>query len=57
MIRAREVDLDPMRVSLIRNALKNRGIKPSDLTKDDLDFLAAEVSRDAAFVGSVLNSL
>jgi hypothetical protein len=51
------VDLDPLRASLIRNALKNRGLRPSDLSKADLDFLAEEVSRDAAFVSGILNSL
>ncbi|MGI6791708.1 2-amino-4-oxopentanoate thiolase subunit OrtB [Aminivibrio sp.] len=57
MIRAREVDLDLLRASLIRNALKNNGVRPSDLSKADLEFLAREVSRDAAFVTDALNSL
>ena len=54
---AREVDLDPLRASLIRNALKNRGLRPSDLSKTDLQFLADEVSRGTDFVSGVLNSL
>jgi len=54
---AREVDLDTLRASLIRNALKNRGLRPSDLSKTDLQFLADEVSRGTDFVSGVLNSL
>jgi len=57
LIKAREVDLNPMRVSLIRNALKFAELRPSDLSREDIDFLAAEVCRDAEFVADVLKHL
>ena len=46
-----------MRVSLIRNALKFAELRPSDLSREDIDFLAAEVCRDAEFVADVLKHL
>ena len=57
MIQAREVNLDSMRTSLIRNALKFRNLRSSDLLEGDVAFLAAEVRRDTAFVRSVLEKL
>jgi hypothetical protein len=56
-IRAREADLDSMRASLIKNALKNRNLSPSDLTGEDMEFLAAETGRDVDFVVEVLGHL
>ena len=57
LIRAREVSLDSLRASLIRNSLKNAGLQPENLSRTDQDFLAAEVNRDAAFVAGVLKTL
>ncbi len=56
-IRAREVDLDPLRVSLVRNALKQRGLSRGDLSEDDLKFLAEEVARDRSFIEKTLKEL
>ena len=56
-IRAREMDMDSMRASLIRNALNNRNLRPSDLTDADLEFLAAETGRDGPFVEEALRAL
>ena len=57
MIRAREMDLDSMRTSLIRNTLKYRNLQPSDLSERDVAFLATEVRGNTAFVRSVLERL
>ncbi|PKL01720.1 MAG: PLP-dependent lyase/thiolase, partial [Synergistetes bacterium HGW-Synergistetes-2] len=57
LIKAREMDLNPMRVSLIRNALKFAELHPSDLSQEDIAFLAAEVRRDPEYVADVLKNL
>lgn len=56
MIRAREVDLDALRVSFIRNALRHANIQPPDLSETDMDFLAAEVRQNTAFVEKTLKN-
>lgn len=56
-IRAREVNLDAMRSSFIRNALKQGNLKAMDLSATDREYLAAEVRRDGVFVESVLKTL
>ena len=57
MIRAREVNLDPLRASLIRNALKSAGLHPEGLSREDLEFLAVEVNRNEEYVDKVLKTL
>ena len=57
LIKAKEMDLNPMRVSLIRNALKFAELHPSDLSQEDIAFLAAEVRRDTEYVSDVLKRL
>ncbi|MDF3001233.1 MAG: ortB [Bacillota bacterium] len=54
MIKAREVDLDHMRRSLIKTAVNNcSGV----LTEEDILFLAEETKTDEGFVKGVLKSL
>lgn len=56
-IRAREVDLDAMRLSFIRNALKQGNRKVSSISAADREYLAAEVHRDELFVQRALKTL
>ncbi|MDR2795801.1 MAG: PLP-dependent lyase/thiolase, partial [Spirochaetaceae bacterium] len=51
LIKATELDLDHIRASLIKTAVKNYGKKPSEA---DIAFLAEETRRDTAFVNSVI---
>lgn len=51
LIRAREVDINHMRRSLIRNALAHYGVAP---TAADVAFLAAETMTDEAFVQAAI---
>lgn len=54
MIKAREVDLNHMRKSLIKTALATYKVEP---TEEDIVFLAAETKTDVEFVKEVLKSL
>lgn len=53
-IKARDVDLDHMRKSLIKTAVNTYKVEP---TEEDIAFLAEETKTDAAFVKEVLKSL
>ena len=53
LIKARDVDLNKMRRSLIRN--KTEGY--DNLTEEDIEFLAAETKTDSAFVKAALKEL
>ena len=52
LIAAREVDLDGMRKSLIRNSLSRL---EGELTDEDIAFLAAETNRDENFIKEHIN--
>lgn len=53
-IRVKEVDLDRIRKSYIRNTLKNYNIKPQDLTEQDIDFLAEETNTNIKYIKDLL---
>ena len=53
-IKARDVDLDHMRKSLIKTAVSTYKVEP---TEEDIAFLAEETKTDAGFVQEVLKSL
>ncbi len=53
-IRVKEVDLDRIRKSYIRNTLKNYNIKPQDLTEQDIDFLAEETNTNINYIKDLL---
>jgi cysteine synthase len=53
-IKARDVDLDHMRKSLIKMAINTYKVEP---TEEDIAFLAEETKTDTAFVKEVLKSL
>lgn len=54
-IKAKEVDLDRMRKSLIKTALKTYNVK--EPTPEDIEFLAEETRTDAEYVKNVLAGL
>jgi hypothetical protein len=54
LIKAQDADLNHMRKSLIKNALENYNVKPTDA---DLEFLAEETKTDVEYVKSVIASL
>lgn len=57
MIKAVDVDLDKLRISLIKNALTTYDIKADEISEADIKFLAKEVKSDDNFVKDVLNTL
>lgn len=54
LIKAQDADLDNMRKSLIRNALANYNVTP---TEADIEFLAEETKTDKEFVKNIIESL
>mgnify|MGYP001630558682 FL=1 len=54
LIKAQDADLNHMRKSLIKNALENYNVKPTDA---DLEFLAEETKTDVEYVKNVIASL
>ncbi|MBP1926201.1 cysteine synthase [Sedimentibacter acidaminivorans] len=54
LIKANDANLDNMRRSLIKNALSNFNVTP---TEDDIEFLAVETNTNIEFVKNVLASL
>ena len=52
MIKTEDVDLDKLRISLIKNLVKNETL----LMKSDIDFLVVETNSDPDFVKQVLKS-
>ena len=54
LIKANDADVDAMRKSLIRNALNNYNVKP---TEADIEFLAAETNTNVEFVKETIASL
>ncbi|MCL2862331.1 MAG: 2-amino-4-oxopentanoate thiolase subunit OrtB [Firmicutes bacterium] len=57
MIKLRDFDLNKIRKSYIKNCLNNYGIKGSDLTNEDIKFLAEETKTDEGLVREAINSL
>ncbi len=55
MIKAQDLDVDSMRRSLIKNALKNYNV--TEPTKEDIKFLAEETNSNEEFVKNVIASL
>ena len=53
-IRVKEVDLDRIRKSYVRNTFKNYNIKPQDLTEQDIDFLSEETNTNINYVKKLL---
>lgn len=54
-IKIRDYEIDKARVSYIKNCINN--YKASEITKEDLDFLAKEIKSDTRFVEDVLKDL
>lgn len=54
MITARDMNLDDLRKSYLRNCLKNNNITASDLSNEELEFLAREIKRDVQAVKDLL---
>ncbi len=54
LIKANDANLDNMRRSLIKNAVANFNVKP---TEEDIEFLAVETNTNVEFVKNVLASL
>ncbi len=57
VIGIKEIDSDKLRQSYIRNCVKNNGIKPSDISEEEILFLAEEVNRDVSFVRENLEKI
>ncbi|MDD4504237.1 MAG: PLP-dependent lyase/thiolase, partial [Clostridiaceae bacterium] len=54
-IKLRDIDLDKVRASYIRNCINNN--KVTEITKEDFDFLIKETKSDSKFVDSILAEL
>jgi|GEM_PF-3947651 len=46
----KEIDSNKLRQSYIRKCVKNNGLKPTDISEEEVLFLAEEVNRDVSFV-------
>ncbi|MTI70775.1 MAG: PLP-dependent lyase/thiolase [Firmicutes bacterium] len=55
LIEAKEINLNKLRKSYIKNAIKHN--RDKDITKKDLEFLAVETKTDIEFVKDILNEL
>ncbi|MGB3346293.1 MAG: 2-amino-4-oxopentanoate thiolase subunit OrtB [Candidatus Humimicrobiia bacterium] len=53
-IKAKEVNLDRIRKSYLKNTLEKNNIKPQDLTKQDLEFLAKETKTNVNCVKELI---
>jgi len=56
-IKAKEVNLDRIRKSYLKNTLEKNNIKPKDLTEQDLNFLAEETNTNAGYIKELLKEL
>jgi len=56
-IHAEDIDVDKLKVSLIKNALKFNNIDCKQVSDDDKRFLAEETNKDVQFVEEVLKEL
>jgi len=57
MISVKEIELDKLRKSYIRNSLKHNDIEPGTLEDEDIEFLAEEVSKDISFINKTLKEM
>lgn len=57
LIKAVDIDLDKMRISLIKNALATYNVKANEVCESDIKFLAKETKSDEKFVKDILNTL
>src|SRR6056297_3723008 len=55
MIKARDLDLDKLRKSYVKNCIKNTGIK--NPSKDDIEFLAVDTKTSTEFIEKVLKEV
>lgn len=53
-IKAKEVNLDRIRKSYLKNTLEKNKIKPQDLTEQDINFLAEETSTNINYIKELL---
>ncbi len=56
-IGVRDLDMEQLRKSYLKNALKKNGVASSDLSHEELDFLAREIRKDPGYVVAVLEEL
>jgi hypothetical protein len=49
--------LNKLRQSYIRNCVKNNGLKPSDISEEEIYFLAEEINWDVSFVRENLEKI
>lgn len=54
MISARDMNMDDLRRSYLRNCMKNNNMKPSDLSSEELEFLSREIKKDIPTVKGLL---
>jgi cysteine synthase len=57
MIGVRDLDLDNLRRSYLKNSLKRNGRQGSELLEKELDFLGLEIKKDRDYVQSALKEL
>ncbi|AKL95198.1 2-amino-4-ketopentanoate thiolase beta subunit [Clostridium aceticum] len=55
LMKARDMDMKKLRASYIKNCIEN--IKATELTEEDIDFLAVDCKADIGFVKDVLNEI
>ncbi|WP_279380082.1 2-amino-4-oxopentanoate thiolase subunit OrtB [Sporosalibacterium faouarense] len=55
LIKARDLDLNKIRKSYIKNCLANN--PNAEITKEDIEFLAEDTKSDAEFIKSIINEL
>ncbi len=56
-IGVRDLDMEQLRKSYLKNSLKKNGVASSDLSREELDFLAREIRKDFGYVVAVLEEL
>ena len=56
-IGVRDLDMEQLRKSYLKNSLKKNGVASSDLSHEELDFLAREIRKDPDYVTAVLEEL
>ena len=57
MISTKEIDLDDLRMSYLRNCLKNNNITVADLSTEELEFLAREIKKDVRYLNHIIATL
>jgi cysteine synthase len=57
LINAREMNVDDLRRSYVRNCLKKGGRPSTELSSEELDFLAQEINRSREFVKTLLEEI